>query len=62
MMEDRLGERYVRLDATWPPKARLGIDVATPEAKRTLERLARETIQRSDKELLDLKFLRPRSR
>lgn len=62
MMEDRLGERYVRLDATWPPKARLGIDVATPEAKRTLERLARETIQRSDRELLDLRFLRPKGR
>lgn len=43
IMEDRLGERYLRLDARWPPEAGLGIDVATPEATATLERLALET-------------------
>ncbi|MCW5629724.1 MAG: patatin-like phospholipase family protein [Rhodoferax sp.] len=44
IMEDRLGERYLRLDARWPAGAGLGIDVATPEATTTLERLALETM------------------
>ncbi len=44
IMEDRLGDRYLRLDAPWPPEAGLGIDVATPEATATLERLALETM------------------
>ncbi len=44
IMEDRLGERYLRLDATWPAQAGLGIDVATPAAARTLERLAHATM------------------
>ena len=30
--EDRLGARYVRLDADWPADGGLGIDVATPHA------------------------------
>jgi patatin-like phospholipase/acyl hydrolase len=34
MAEDRLAERYLRLDAEWPPGGGLGIDVATPEAMR----------------------------
>ena len=44
MVEDRLGERYLRLDIDWPPDAGLGIDVATPAARKTLSRLARETL------------------
>jgi patatin-like phospholipase/acyl hydrolase len=44
IMEDRLGPRYLRLDARWPPEAGLGIDVATPAATATLERLALETM------------------
>lgn len=44
IMEDRLGDRYLRLDAPWPAEAGLGIDVATPEASATLERLALETM------------------
>ena len=44
MMEDRLGDRYLRLDADWPPDAGLGIDVATPQAVDTLSALARKTL------------------
>lgn len=44
IMEDRLGDRYLRLDARWPPEAGLGIDVATPAATATLERLAQQTM------------------
>ena len=44
MVEDRLGDRYLRLDADWPPDARLGIDVATPHAMHTLSALARKTL------------------
>jgi predicted acylesterase/phospholipase RssA len=44
MMEDRLGSRYLRLDADWPADAGLGIDVATPQAAELLQRLARETL------------------
>lgn len=48
MVEDRLGPRYLRLDADWPPNAGLGIDVATPEAADTLRELARRTIKGTD--------------
>lgn len=48
MMEDRLGERYLRLDADWPPDAGLGIDVATPAAIATLSGLAEATIRDAD--------------
>lgn len=48
MVEDRLGERYLRLDADWPANAGLGIDVATPEAAHTLRELARRTIKGTD--------------
>jgi len=58
MLEDRLGSRYVRLDATWPAKAELGIDIATPAAARTLSGLARDTIRKADREQLDRLFLR----
>ncbi len=44
IMEDRLEDRYLRLDAQWPAQARLGIDVATRSAARTLEQLALQTI------------------
>ena len=44
MMEDHLGDRYLRLDADWPPDACLGIDVATPQAVVTLSALARKTL------------------
>lgn len=44
MMEDRLGDRYLRLDADWPADACLGIDVATPRAVDTLSALARKTL------------------
>lgn len=47
MMEDRLRDRYVRLDSDWPPEAELGIDVATPEAARILMDMAEETTSRS---------------
>lgn len=45
MVEDRLGARYLRLDAAWPPEAGLGIDVATPEAQRRLRAMGRKTLQ-----------------
>ncbi len=48
MVEDRLGERYLRLDADWPANAGLGIDVAIPEASHTLRELARRTIKGTD--------------
>ncbi len=48
MLEDRLGERYVRLDAEWPPEGGLGIDVATPAAMNTLSALAQKTSSKVD--------------
>ncbi len=48
MMEDRLGDRYLRLDADWPVDAGLGIDVATPDAMRRLKELARRTLAAAD--------------
>lgn len=48
MLEDRLGDRYLRLDADWPPNAGLGIDVATPQAMATLSALARQTLRELD--------------
>ena len=48
MLEDRLGDRYLRLDADWPPDAGLGIDVATPAAIDTLSGLARATVRDAD--------------
>lgn len=44
MLEDRLGDRYVRLDAAWPVESGLGIDVATPHAQKLLRRLGRRTL------------------
>ena len=48
MMEDRLGERYLRLDAPWPPHAGLGIDVATPAAAAVLTGMADATLRGAD--------------
>jgi len=45
MVEDRLGDRYLRLDADWPAAAGLGIDVATAKAVETLSALARKTLR-----------------
>lgn len=53
MMEDRLGDRYLRLDAHWPPEAGLGIDVATPKAAQVLADLAAQTVADLDFERLD---------
>jgi predicted acylesterase/phospholipase RssA len=44
MMEDRLGMRYLRLDAPWPRDAGLGVDVATDKAAATLLALAEQTV------------------
>ncbi|HEX6018045.1 MAG TPA: CBASS cGAMP-activated phospholipase [Burkholderiaceae bacterium] len=44
MMEDRLGARYLRLDAPWPRDASLGVDVATPQAAEKLLALAEQTL------------------
>jgi patatin-like phospholipase/acyl hydrolase len=45
MMEDRLGERYLRLDADWNLDAGLGLDVATPAAARVLIGMGSRTVQ-----------------
>lgn len=44
MMADRLGDRYLRLDADWTPGAGLGIDVATRPAREHLARAARRVV------------------
>jgi predicted acylesterase/phospholipase RssA len=59
MMEDRLGARYLRIDATWPARSGLGIDVATRAVGRTLSRLGREALAAVDAESLEA-FLGPR--
>jgi patatin-like phospholipase/acyl hydrolase len=53
MVEDRLGDRYLRLDADWPADAGLGIDVATPHAIETLVGLAQQTLRDTDPRRLD---------
>jgi patatin-like phospholipase/acyl hydrolase len=45
MMEDRLRDRYLRVDGEWPADAELGIDVATPKAVKTLTALAERTMR-----------------
>jgi predicted acylesterase/phospholipase RssA len=44
MMEDRLGPRYLRIDAQWPREAGLGVDVATDRAAETLLELAQQSL------------------
>jgi patatin-like phospholipase/acyl hydrolase len=53
MVEDRLADRYLRLDADWPPDAGLGIDVATPQAMATLAALAQQTLRGTSPRSLD---------
>lgn len=53
MMEDRLGARYLRIDAPWPSREGLGIDVATPAVARVLTRLAREALAGVDAAALE---------
>jgi patatin-like phospholipase/acyl hydrolase len=48
MVEDRLADRYLRLDADWPADAGLGLDVATPKAIELLSTLARKTLRSTD--------------
>ena len=48
MVQDRLGERYMHLDAVWPPKLGLGIDVATTKAAKALQDLAADTMRSAD--------------
>ena len=45
MMEDRLRDRYLHLDADWPANAGLGIDVATAAAAETLGSMAQRTLR-----------------
>ena len=52
MMEDRLGDRYLRLDAPWPAEAGLGIDIATPQAAAVLMDLAAQTVRELDRKRL----------
>lgn len=47
MVEDRLGPRYLRLDAAWPTQGGLGIDVATPAAAALLTALAQDTLRKT---------------
>jgi len=56
MMLDRLQDRYMHLDALWPRRAGLGIDVATPSAAKTLAGLARETLRETDLDDLARRF------
>jgi predicted acylesterase/phospholipase RssA len=53
MLEDRLGKRYLRIDADWPAQAALGIDVATPHAVKQLAALAERSLEQTDKRLLE---------
>ena len=53
MMEDRLANRYLRLDAAWPQHAGLGIDVATAESARVLTEMAQETMRTTSLRRLD---------
>lgn len=53
MMQNVLGDRYLRLDAAWPEGSGLGLDVATEDASNTLMRLARQTMRTADTGTLD---------
>ena len=48
VMEDRLEDRYMRIDPPWPARAGLGIDIATRSAALTLTALGRETVAQLD--------------
>lgn len=49
VMEDLLEDRYLRLDADWPAQAGLGIDIATPEAAKTLITLGEKTLRTAER-------------
>lgn len=53
MLQNTLGDRYLRLDAAWPEGSGLGLDVATEDASNTLMRLARQTMRVVDTTTLD---------
>jgi uncharacterized protein len=53
MLEDRLGERYLCLDAEWPAEGGLGIEVATSAAMDTLSALAQRTLNEADPQRLE---------
>ena len=53
MMEDRLRDRFLRLDADWDPTAGLGLDVATPEASAHLLDTARKTLEATRRSRID---------
>lgn len=57
MMEDRLKERYLHLDADWPIGADLGIDIATDHAAKILIGLAGQTIADPAMRKAEQKFL-----
>ncbi len=57
MMEDRLRDRYLHLDADWPTDAGLGIDVATASAAETLGGMARRTLRPAELARIDRMFL-----
>jgi uncharacterized protein len=61
IMEDRLAQRYLRIDARWPLAAGLGIDVATPQAASTLVKLAEQSLAAIDAATL-APFIRAGSR
>ena len=56
MMEQRLGKRYLRLDAPWPRGENLGIDVATSQAAGSLCRLAHDSLASADLKRLERMF------
>ena len=51
-MVDRLGDRYLRIDARWARDAGLGIEVASHVTSETFVALARQTIRSLDWERL----------
>jgi patatin-like phospholipase/acyl hydrolase len=61
MMEDRLGERFLRLDAPWDPAAGLGLDVATPLACKHLMEAARKTLDATRRARIDRLLQPPRA-
>jgi predicted acylesterase/phospholipase RssA len=52
MMEDRLGKRYLHIDAAWPAESGLGIDVATKAAGQALIGLAEGAMAQVDAKAL----------
>jgi len=52
MLEDRLGDRYLRIDSGWGNHG-LGIDVATPESAERLLQMANDSIAELDDAFFD---------